>query len=151
MSPVQTVTYLSGSDNWENGGEGGIRTHGTLSRTAVFKTAALNHSATSPCRCLGGPAVQTVSFFSLGKSSRNHQHEVQAGEIVWMCGEIKLLWDVPAPLAHRGRTGSAGAGTSPKGRGRRSGVVGRVLNRRPKLEVGSSIAVTGRSSAMSSP
>lgn len=30
------------------GGEGGIRTHGTLSRTAVFKTAALNHSATSP-------------------------------------------------------------------------------------------------------
>jgi hypothetical protein len=33
-----------------NGGEGGIRTHGTLSRTAVFKTAALNHSATSPLR-----------------------------------------------------------------------------------------------------
>jgi site-specific DNA recombinase len=31
-----------------DGGEGGIRTHGTLSRTAVFKTAALNHSATSP-------------------------------------------------------------------------------------------------------
>ena len=30
------------------GGEGGIRTHGTLARTAVFKTAALNHSATSP-------------------------------------------------------------------------------------------------------
>ena len=31
-----------------SGGEGGIRTHGTLPRTAVFKTAALNHSATSP-------------------------------------------------------------------------------------------------------
>jgi hypothetical protein len=31
-----------------HGGEGGIRTHGTLPRTAVFKTAALNHSATSP-------------------------------------------------------------------------------------------------------
>ena len=31
-----------------NGGEGGIRTHGALSGTAVFKTAALNHSATSP-------------------------------------------------------------------------------------------------------
>ena len=30
------------------GGEGGIRTHGTLTRTAVFKTAAFNHSATSP-------------------------------------------------------------------------------------------------------
>ena len=31
-----------------NGGEGGIRTHGGLPPTAVFKTAALNHSATSP-------------------------------------------------------------------------------------------------------
>ena len=30
------------------GGGGGIRTHGTVSRTAVFKTAALNHSATPP-------------------------------------------------------------------------------------------------------
>ena len=32
------------------GGEGGIRTHGGREPTAVFKTAALNHSATSPCR-----------------------------------------------------------------------------------------------------
>lgn len=30
------------------GGEGEIRTHGAISDTAVFKTAALNHSATSP-------------------------------------------------------------------------------------------------------
>lgn len=30
------------------GGQGEIRTHGTLARTAVFKTAALNHSATYP-------------------------------------------------------------------------------------------------------
>jgi hypothetical protein len=30
------------------GGQGGIRTHGELAPTAVFKTAALNHSATSP-------------------------------------------------------------------------------------------------------
>ena len=32
----------------ENGGWGGIRTHGGLAPTAVFKTAALNHSATHP-------------------------------------------------------------------------------------------------------
>src|SRR5687767_1114606 len=32
----------------EVGGEGGIRTPGPLSRSTVFKTAALNHSATSP-------------------------------------------------------------------------------------------------------
>ena len=31
-----------------NGGRGGIRTHGELAPTAVFKTAALNHSATLP-------------------------------------------------------------------------------------------------------
>ena len=30
------------------GGWGGIRTHGSLARTAVFKTAALNRSATHP-------------------------------------------------------------------------------------------------------
>jgi hypothetical protein len=39
------------------GGRGGIRTHGTVSRTAVFKTAALNHSATLP-------ALVFVCFFS---------------------------------------------------------------------------------------
>ena len=43
---------------YRSGGEGGIRTHGGLAPTAVFKTAALNHSATSPRRliadCCGG-------------------------------------------------------------------------------------------------
>jgi hypothetical protein len=33
-----------------NGGRGGIRTHGGVAPTAVFKTAALNHSATLPER-----------------------------------------------------------------------------------------------------
>jgi hypothetical protein len=32
------------------GGRGGIRTHGTLAGTPVFKTGALNHSATLPDR-----------------------------------------------------------------------------------------------------
>lgn len=31
-----------------DGGEGEIRTHGGLAPTPVFKTGALNHSATSP-------------------------------------------------------------------------------------------------------
>jgi hypothetical protein len=30
------------------GGEGGIRTHGTLARTTVFETAPIDHSGTSP-------------------------------------------------------------------------------------------------------
>jgi hypothetical protein len=33
-----------------NGGEGGIRTHVTLSDNPVFKTGAFNRSATSPSR-----------------------------------------------------------------------------------------------------
>ena len=41
----------------QRGGEGGIRTHGELAPTAVFKTAALNHSATHPHR----PAVIRAS------------------------------------------------------------------------------------------
>ena len=32
----------------EIGGEGGIRTHGTLARTTVFETAPFNHSGTFP-------------------------------------------------------------------------------------------------------
>jgi hypothetical protein len=32
-----------------SGGRGGIRTHEGLAPLAVFKTAALNHSATLPC------------------------------------------------------------------------------------------------------
>src|SRR5687767_1970177 len=47
MLPASAIVYPS------FGGEGGIRTHGGLAPTAVFKTAALNHSATSPARGLG--------------------------------------------------------------------------------------------------
>ena len=50
------LTLLSGRRDWSTrphcgrhaGGEGGIRTHERVTPLAVFKTAALNHSATSP-------------------------------------------------------------------------------------------------------
>ena len=32
------------------GGEGGIRTHGTVARTTVFETAPIDHSGTSPSK-----------------------------------------------------------------------------------------------------
>ena len=44
------MTHVSGTYRLGLGGEGGIRTHGGREPTAVFKTAALNHSATSPGR-----------------------------------------------------------------------------------------------------
>ncbi len=43
------------------GGRGGIRTHGELAPTAVFKTAALNHSATLPRRTDVSPARARLS------------------------------------------------------------------------------------------
>jgi hypothetical protein len=39
---------MSNKGEHYTGGRGGIRTHGTLAGTPVFKTGALNHSATLP-------------------------------------------------------------------------------------------------------
>ena len=41
-------TELRAPDGVLNGGEGGIRTPGRDEPSAVFKTAAIDHSATSP-------------------------------------------------------------------------------------------------------
>ena len=38
----------------KGGGEGGIRTHGTLAGTTVFETAPIDHSGTSPQRSKQG-------------------------------------------------------------------------------------------------
>ena len=43
-----TLPPLEAAGEPIGGGGGGIRTHGTVTRTAVFKTAALNRSATRP-------------------------------------------------------------------------------------------------------
>ncbi len=52
---LQRITFAfwtsSGGTKSKLHGEGGIRTHGTLSSTPVFKTGAINRSATSP-KCL---------------------------------------------------------------------------------------------------
>ena len=57
---ISAGVYPPSAPRRETGGWGGIRTHGTLTRTAVFKTAALNRSATHPWACrysiLAGPA-----------------------------------------------------------------------------------------------
>ena len=48
------------------GGEGGIRTHGTLARTTVFETVPIDHSGTSP----RGPLIR------VGKSRGNASYGV---------------------------------------------------------------------------
>ena len=57
------------------GGRGGIRTHGTLTRTAVFKTAALNRSATRPA-----PAQPNAGGAS--RQAPLHQRERRIGGVV---------------------------------------------------------------------
>jgi membrane-bound lytic murein transglycosylase B len=54
------------------GGQGGIRTHGELPPTTVFKTVALNHSATCPRRVplsAGAPVCATVATNGIPKLS----------------------------------------------------------------------------------
>ena len=46
--------FLSNNLDIATGGRGGIRTHEGLAPLAVFKTAALNRSATLPDACRGG-------------------------------------------------------------------------------------------------
>ncbi len=42
------MTHVSGTYTWLGGGEGGIRTHGTVAHTPHFECGAFDHSATSP-------------------------------------------------------------------------------------------------------
>src|SRR4051812_1728427 len=58
-------------------GGGRIRTHGTLTSAAVFKTAALDHSATPPCNWrragiwwIGGPASRRAAITGLPELKR---------------------------------------------------------------------------------
>ena len=60
------------------GGQGGIRTHGRLPPTAVFKTAALNHSATCP-----QPEVR------LGERSCSVSRAGRKGIFAWGWGEVR--------------------------------------------------------------
>jgi hypothetical protein len=48
MSSERSVKDLSGPYKCGNGGEGGIRTHGTVPRTLAFEASTFNRSVTSP-------------------------------------------------------------------------------------------------------
>jgi hypothetical protein len=54
------ICWMTGQWRGLPGGRGGIRTHGTVTRPAVFKTAAFNHSATRPA--LRGPMPGIGAF-----------------------------------------------------------------------------------------
>src|ERR1700755_3212902 len=75
------------------GGQGGIRTHGELAPTAVFKTAALNHSATCPC---------------LSAHSRNAAKRKRAGDV--------CLAGLPGEAGRINRENGYGCGTDRRDR-----------------------------------
>src|SRR5204863_7305464 len=56
------------------GGGGGIRTHGGVTPTAVFKTAALNHSATPPGQRAVRSAQRAESLDARRQPSRSITH-----------------------------------------------------------------------------
>ena len=64
------------------GGEGGIRTHGTLTGTPVFKTGAINRSTTSPlCPCGGGQ-----------DGVEGREGKLKSGGWAWEADETVGLW-----------------------------------------------------------
>src|SRR5579872_2305458 len=86
----------------ESGGEGGIRTPGTLSGTPVFKTGAINHSATSPgysrllqrldCFPNGKrkpPQSLLVSLHQAGRGSVLRQESERLGVKLHYLGEMR--------------------------------------------------------------
>ena len=50
LVPLGTARHLRRRQGQAAGGEGGIRTPGTVTRTPHFECGAFNHSATSPNR-----------------------------------------------------------------------------------------------------
>ena len=66
--PLQPLGYLSAAVKQYSrldGGGGGIRTHGTVAGTTVFKTVSFNHSDTPPC-----PAITEVNYTILRLSTQ---------------------------------------------------------------------------------
>lgn len=51
----------------ENGGEGGIRTHGTGKGTHAFQAGSLSHSDTSPQKMFEDPVYFEGSYFARQK------------------------------------------------------------------------------------
>ena len=110
------MNVLPAVESSKVGGEGGIRTHGGLAPTAVFKTAALNHSATSPdrggiawragpCKARGEPSWRTGGFTALAS--------VVVRSVSW-AHERRGRWSVVGGFARLGRCAGRRAGISPR-------------------------------------
>src|SRR5260221_4017285 len=90
MSSERSVKDLFGLYNGRYGGEGGIRTHGTVSRTLAFEASAFNRSATSP-RSLQTYRSRALHFSAIGRSpnvTRKSERAPSASLMInraWVC------------------------------------------------------------------
>jgi hypothetical protein len=80
------ITSLQVLDYKGNGGEGGIRTPGTLSGTPVFKTGAINHSATSPAEL----TLRTLTKTAASRVRSLHHAEISVLRQQSECLGVKL-------------------------------------------------------------
>ena len=84
-----------------NGGEGGIRTHGTLARSPVFKTGAFDHSATSPnyliSKCSNMYHFKINNLRHIGIEPSSNVANIAKNK------SINVIWDGywPAPKKHK--------------------------------------------------
>jgi hypothetical protein len=67
-----------GDQAGESGGEGGIRTHGTVSRTLAFEASTFNHSVTSPATILAKLAGEGHGGAVEGCSSKKQPQRIQS-------------------------------------------------------------------------
>ena len=85
------------------GGEGGIRTHGTLTRTTVFETAPIGHSGTSPCRAAARliptrPIGRNASRITVGRREWITRHGIRIRIPV---AKIELIGQSPGHRLHQ--------------------------------------------------
>ena len=86
-------------------GWGGIRTPGTVTRTAVFKTAALDHSATHPIRRLPGVTLpKSTSVQPTSKPGERYKNCRGAEDVVSSCligGDSQGNWSLGGTSGRR--------------------------------------------------
>lgn len=102
------ISSLRDTSSGGNGGEGGIRTHGTLARTTVFETAPIDHSGTSPRTRRGSPSAPW-SGGSIAEVRRPHKY--RAARPATFSPPVP-----PGPPEARGRGDGEESDPTPRGR-----------------------------------
>jgi hypothetical protein len=91
----------------ESGGSGGIRTHGRVAPSPVFKTGALNRSATLPClhSVSGLHSPSTSHFVEIDACLDDAPLHVGSAATTWKHNGVSRRAEINHPLvAHRTRT-----------------------------------------------